>query len=267
MKLQQVESQSSLNFPVSQRFAAFETDVTSKFDTIIATLQDLQNQFVRARQEVLQRSSAEGREGSKICAVKGRLIVNKKKYCQSLEGDIQFLTKTFEECCLKINTEFSSLRKISGLTESKVCTEEARYPPSTLPVLQVSNSARKSDTQTSSPCFPFDLEIKETNRCENIVKISNIHALNHIRKNVIVQEKVQSLPNLSEGPKSEQSDSCESPSELTFSNPMRSSNCQSPPEKVKSIRSYGFKLSPTGEATVPKRKCFAPSFILNERLM
>ena len=95
----------------------FESEVVSKIDNIINILHELEDQFTQARHEVIRKSSLEGKESDKICAIKGRVISNKKKYYRNLEGDISSLDKTFQEQFTKISKDLLELKVISGIEE------------------------------------------------------------------------------------------------------------------------------------------------------
>jgi len=105
------------SFPSSEELNTFELDVVSKFDTIINVLRELEDQFTQARYEVLHKSKLEGKEGGKICAIKGRVIQNKQKYYRSIEGDIQSLMKIYNDQFGKISKEFTCLKVVSGIEE------------------------------------------------------------------------------------------------------------------------------------------------------
>jgi len=121
----QCESLGNLGLPPfssSEELNTFELDVVSKFDTIINVLHELEDQFTQARYEVLHKSKLEGKEGGKICAIKGRVIQNKQKYYRSIEGEIQALMKVFNEQFNRISKEFTCLKIVSGI-EDKMETE------------------------------------------------------------------------------------------------------------------------------------------------
>jgi hypothetical protein len=95
----------------------FEMEAISKFDNIITILRELEEQFLQSRQEVLRKSTLEGKESGKICAIRGRVIASKKKYFRSIESDIQSLDKILQDQLDKIFKEFNCLKTISGFEE------------------------------------------------------------------------------------------------------------------------------------------------------
>lgn len=101
----------------SEELNPFEMEIVSKFDSILTLLRELEEHFCQVRQEVLRKSTLEGKENAKIFAIKGRVITNRKKYYRSLESDIQNLDKVVQEQLSKVLRDFTSLKVVSGLEE------------------------------------------------------------------------------------------------------------------------------------------------------
>lgn len=104
----------------SKNLSSAEVEIISKISTIVTYLKSLEENFSKARQDLIKKSSLEGRENPKICAVQGKIISNAKKYYKSLEEDITVLSNSFHDQFKKIAKELDSINVLSkGKTDYK----------------------------------------------------------------------------------------------------------------------------------------------------
>lgn len=93
--------------------SSIEVDIISKINVVLNELRGLEGNFLKILQDLLKKSTIEGRENNKIMAVQGNVICNRKKYYKNLEEDIESVSKAFQDHFRKINKEINSMSQLS----------------------------------------------------------------------------------------------------------------------------------------------------------